>query len=186
MVIVTVIVIVIVIVIGARQRRDAAGLSRVSDLGQPEEVSGSAIQILLLLLRIIISNSTTTNNNNNNNNIQILGRHRNVRLRPVRLLRVWVSEGLTQTLNSKGWEFSCPYNFIGSLPESLTQGLLVGKLLVGGLGVTRTCHFCGCRARRGDSRGLDKSSPYASPSRGAEVARLRKSHVNHVLQYLFN
>jgi len=25
--------------------------------------------------------------------------------------------------------------FIGSLPESLTQGLLVGKLLVGGLGV---------------------------------------------------
>ena len=26
-------------------------------------------------------------------------------------------------------------NFIGSLPESLTQGLLVGKLLVGGLGV---------------------------------------------------
>ena len=26
-------------------------------------------------------------------------------------------------------------NFIGSLPESLTQELLVGKLLVGGLGV---------------------------------------------------
>ena len=33
-------------------------------------------------------------------------------------------------------EFSCPCNFIGSLPESLTQGLLVGKLLVGGLGVS--------------------------------------------------
>ena len=45
--------------------------------------------------------------------------------------RVW----LKQTLNSKGWEFPCPSNFIGSLPESLTQGLLVGKLLVGGLGV---------------------------------------------------
>ena len=59
-----------------------------------------------------------------------------VRIRPVRLLRVWVSEGwLKQTLNSKGWEFSCPLNFIGSLPESLTRGLLVGKLLVGGLGV---------------------------------------------------
>ena len=35
----------------------------------------------------------------------------------------------------KGWEFSCPYNFTGNLPEDLTQGLLVGKLLVGGLGV---------------------------------------------------
>ena len=41
-------------------------------------------------------------------------------------------------LNSKGWKFSCPYNFIGSLPEGLTQGLLVGKLLVGGLGVWET------------------------------------------------
>ena len=28
-----------------------------------------------------------------------------------------------------------PINLIGSLPESLTQGLLVGKLLVSGLGV---------------------------------------------------
>ena len=26
-------------------------------------------------------------------------------------------------------------NFIGSLPESFTQGLLIGKLLIGGLGV---------------------------------------------------
>ena len=41
---------------------------------------------------------------------------------------------LKQTLNSKGCEFSCPSNSIGSLPESSTQGLLVGKLLVGGLG----------------------------------------------------
>ena len=30
---------------------------------------------------------------------------------------------LKQTLNSKGWEFSCPLNFIGGLPESLPQGL---------------------------------------------------------------
>ena len=29
-------------------------------------------------------------------------------------------------------------NLIGSLPESLTQGLLVGKLLIGGLGVYET------------------------------------------------
>ena len=29
-------------------------------------------------------------------------------------------------------------DFIGSLPESLTQELLVGKLLVGGLGVQKT------------------------------------------------
>ena len=43
--------------------------------------------------------------------------------------------GLKQTLNSKGWELSYPNNCIGSLPESLTQGLLVGKLLIGGLGV---------------------------------------------------
>ena len=57
-------------------------------------------------------------------------------LRPVRLLRVSISGGwLKQTLNSKGWEFSCLYNFIGSLSESLTHGLLVGKLLVGGLGI---------------------------------------------------
>ena len=38
-------------------------------------------------------------------------------------------------LNSKGWEFSCPLNFVGSLLESLTQGLLIGKLLIGGLGI---------------------------------------------------
>ena len=57
-------------------------------------------------------------------------------VRPVRLLRVWISEGLTkQTLNSEGWELSCPLSFIGSLPESLTRELLIGKLLVGGLGV---------------------------------------------------
>ena len=35
----------------------------------------------------------------------------------------------------RGWEFSCPFNFIRGLPESLTQGLLIGKLLTGGLGV---------------------------------------------------
>ena len=48
-----------------------------------------------------------------------------------RFQRFW----LKQTLNSKGLEVSCLLNFIGSLPESLTQGLLVGKLLIGGLGV---------------------------------------------------
>ena len=43
-------------------------------------------------------------------------------------------EGLdsSRLLHSKEWEFSCAYNFIASLPESLTQGLLVGKPLVGG------------------------------------------------------
>ena len=38
----------------------------------------------------------------------------------------------------------------------------------------RTCHFCACRARRGSSQCLAKSSPYAGPSAGTEVARLRK------------
>ena len=33
---------------------------------------------------------------------------------------------------------NCQLNCIGSLPESLTQELLVGKLLVGGLGVLAT------------------------------------------------
>ena len=37
-----------------------------------------------------------------------------------------------------GWEFSCPLNLIGSLPESLTQGLLIGQVLIGGLGVLIT------------------------------------------------
>ena len=45
--------------------------------------------------------------------------------------------GLKQTLDSKGREFSCPMNFIGSLPESSTQGLSIGKLLIGGLGALR-------------------------------------------------
>ena len=44
---------------------------------------------------------------------------------------------LKQTLNSKGWEFSCPWTLIGGLPESLTQGFSVGKLLIGGPGVKR-------------------------------------------------
>ena len=41
----------------------------------------------------------------------------------------------SKLLSLRGWELSYPYNCIGSLPESLTQGLLAGKLLVGGLGV---------------------------------------------------
>ena len=38
----------------------------------------------------------------------------------------------------------------------------------------RTRHLCACRARRGNSQRLAKSSPYAGPSAGTEVARLRK------------
>ena len=43
----------------------------------------------------------------------------------------------------------------------------------------KTCHFCACRARRGNSQRLAKSSPYAVPPAGTctEVARLRKWHV---------
>ena len=40
-----------------------------------------------------------------------------------------------------------------------------------------TCHFCACRARRENPQCLAKSSPYAGPSAGTEVARLRKWHV---------
>ena len=40
----------------------------------------------------------------------------------------------------------------------------------------RTCHFCPCRTRRENSQRLAKSSPYAGPAAGAEVARLRKWH----------
>ena len=40
----------------------------------------------------------------------------------------------------------------------------------------QTRHFRACRARRGSSRRLAKSSPYAGPSAGPEVARLRKWH----------
>ena len=36
----------------------------------------------------------------------------------------------------------------------------------------RTCHFCAFRARRGNAQCLVKSSPYAGPSAGTEVARL--------------
>ena len=83
---------------------------------------------LTLYTYIYVSNDNNDRSNDNH--------WRGLHVRPIRLLRVWVSEGLTkQALNSKGWEFSCTYNFIGGLPESLAQGLLVGKLLVGGLGV---------------------------------------------------
>ena len=47
-----------------------------------------------------------------------------------------------------------------------------------------TCHFCACRARRGNSQCLAKSSPYAGPSAGTEVARLRKRHVWYLLVLL--
>ena len=63
---------------------------------------------------------------------------------------------LKQTLYSKGWELSYPYNCIGSLPESLTQGLLIGKLLIGGLGVgiiQRASTRPGARARGSAEKG---------------------------------
>ena len=63
-------------------------------------------------------------------------------LHPVHLLRVSISRGFDSSkLESKGWEFSCPWNLIGSLPENVTQELLVGKLLVGGMGVY-ACYLC--------------------------------------------
>ena len=37
----------------------------------------------------------------------------------------------------------------------------------------RTCHFCACRTWRINSQLLAKSSPYAGPSAGGEVARVR-------------
>ena len=43
--------------------------------------------------------------------------------------------------------------------------------------IPQTCHFCACRVRRGNSLCLAKSSRYAGPSAGAEVACLRKWHV---------
>ena len=50
-------------------------------------------------------------------------------LRPISLLTLWICEGLTR---AEGVEFSCPY---GEFPESLSQAMLVGVMLVGGLGV---------------------------------------------------
>ena len=44
-----------------------------------------------------------------------------------------------------------------------------------------TWHFSACKARRGNSQSLAKSSPYAGPSAGAEVARLRKWRVRRLL-----
>ena len=37
-------------------------------------------------------------------------------------------------------EFSCQYDFTGALPESLTQGLSIGKLLIGGPGICPYVH----------------------------------------------
>ena len=41
----------------------------------------------------------------------------------------------SKLLTLRGGNYHVHKNFIGGLPESSTQGLLVGKLLVGGLGV---------------------------------------------------
>ena len=44
-------------------------------------------------------------------------------------------------------------------------------------GTSSIIFICACRAGRGNSQRLAKSSPYAGPSAGTEVARLRKWHV---------
>ena len=44
-----------------------------------------------------------------------------------------------------------------------------------------TCHCCACRARRRNSQYLPKSSPYAGPSAGAEVARFYGSGTSGAL-----
>ena len=50
-----------------------------------------------------------------------------------------------------------------------------GRMMSGGTKrapLPQTCHFCACRAQRGNSQCLAKSSPYVGPSAGAEVARV--------------
>ena len=76
-----------------------------------------------------------------------------------------------QTLNSKGWELSYPYNCIGSFPESLTQGLLVGKLLVGGLGVSLTGKLIGA----GSGRVWEAHPPQHPPRKSAAKMRHERS-----------
>ena len=56
-------------------------------------------------------------------------------IRPILVLTLWTSEGLTQAiLISRG---GIPMS-IGAFPESLSQAMLVGVMLVGGLGVLYT------------------------------------------------
>ena len=63
-------------------------------------------------------------------------------------------------------------NFIGGLPEDLTQELLVGKLLVGGLGVCD--FFVGCRHNR--RSGGAGSSGYGQSSYGNKRSRWGQGH----------
>ena len=123
------------------------------------------IIILILLLLLLLPTTTTTtttttsNNNDNSNNTTMTTRARAPEGTQRRFClsacgRKGMSESLDRLLRGSGFRgfdssrllilrggnSSCPLNFIGSLPESLTQGLLVGKLLVGGLGVFAYLH----------------------------------------------
>ena len=81
---------------------------------------------------------------------------------------------LTQTLNSQGWEFSCPLNLIVSLLESLTQGLLTGKLLVGGLGVVWTDTWT-CSCPRSQTTACLQSGLGQAASMAAYLPKIRKN-----------
>ena len=46
---------------------------------------------------------------------------------------------LEHNLNLKGWNSHVPRDFLGVLPESLSQAMLVGTMLVGRLNVIEYC-----------------------------------------------
>ena len=56
-----------------------------------------------------------------------------VLIRPISILRLWISEGLTlkQNFNIKGWNSHVHRNF----PDVSSQAILAGIILVGRLGV---------------------------------------------------
>ena len=57
-------------------------------------------------------------------------------IRPISLLTLWISGvRLEHNLNLKGWDVHVPRDFLGIFPESLTQAMLVGTMLIGRLGV---------------------------------------------------
>ena len=62
-------------------------------------------------------------------------------VRPISLLTLWISEvGLEHNLNFKGWNSQAHRDFLGNFMESLTQTILLGTMLVGGLGVLEAWH----------------------------------------------
>ena len=69
----------------------------------------------------------------------------------------------------------------GPTTSGIDSGLRIGPHTAPNVRLPRTCHFCACRARRGNSQRPAKSSPYAGASAGTEFARLRKRHVWRVL-----